>query len=221
MGLRAFLLTAGIALGSTVLGACGALAVAAEPALAETESFAAAPPQTGGFALVPAQSTLAFSIRRLGVSRIKGHFNSFDVALNYNDEAPEASLVDATITVSSVEMENDAYTQMLLGPDWFDAAQYPEASFRSIRILRRGENEGVLAGELTIRGISRPVELDILFEEERIDPARQVGLLSISARGSFRRDDFGMEGYRRFVGKNVGIQIDAQFERPFARLAQQ
>lgn len=216
MGLRAFIFTAGVC----AFGCFGASAIAAEPTLAVADGYAPSSAQPHDFALVSASSTLAFSIRRLGVSQIKGQFHSFDVALDYNDEAPEASLVDATIAVSSVEMENDAYTTMLLGPEWFDAAQYPEAAFRSISIQRGGDNHGVLAGELTIRGISHPVLLDVVFEEEKIDPARQVGLLSISARGSFRRADFGMEGYRPFVGKNVGIQIDAQFERPLDRFAQ-
>ena len=107
------------------------------------------------------------------------------------------------------------------GPEFLDAAQFPEISFRSTRVERTGADTARIIGDLTLHGITKPVTLEARFnggyEGFELDPNGRIGL---SARGEFNRSDFGMgygvppEGTNMGVSDAVEVIIEAEFTGP-------
>jgi polyisoprenoid-binding protein YceI len=144
----------------------------------------------GRYEIDPVHSTIEFSTRFVA-ARVRGTFTAFagtvEVAENLLDSA-----VTATIEVASVHTGVEARDEHLRSPDYFDAAQQPEATFTSTGLEADGDRY-TLRGDLTIRGTTRPVELDLYFTGDGQD---HFGNFRIGFRASTRvsRSAFGVVG---------------------------
>ena len=134
-------------------------------------------------------STFTFSVRHMVVATYRGGFDDFDVTLGA-DEDGEARLVGAA-RVASAKTQDPNLDAHLQSPDFFDASRYPEVSYRSTRIVREGEEGIRIEGELTLRGVTRPVELtgSILGPATGLDGSPKLGL---QLEGRIDRRDFGI-----------------------------
>ncbi len=177
--------------------------VAAEPAALKE----------GQYALDPSHAALTFKIDHLGFSNYVGRFERFDAELDFDAEDPAAARVEAVIDVSSLDIANDDFAATLTGPDWFDAAAFPEAVFRSTAIEITGENTGRMTGDLTLKGVTAPVTLDVVFNGGARDILRGAYVVGFSASGTFDRTVFGVDKFAGVVGNEVTIEIEAEFER--------
>ena len=169
--------------------------------------------KAGAYTLDPAHAALTFKVDHLGFSKFVGRFERFDAALDFDAASPEAARVDASIAVASLDIANDDFAKTLIGPDWFDAARHPQATFRSTKIERTGETTGRATGALTLRGVSLPVSLDVVFNGGARDLLRGGYVVGFSARGAFNRGDFGIDKYEGIVGDTVEIEVEAEFVR--------
>ncbi|MFD9790328.1 YceI family protein [Streptomyces sp. NPDC059070] len=114
----------------------------------------------GTWAIDPVHSEIAFSIRHLGVANVRGRFNDFsgEIVLAEN---PLESSVTATIQIASLSTAHEQRDNHVRSEEYLHAAEFPEMTFRSTGI-RPGDGDGFLAdGELTVRGVTRPVTLDL------------------------------------------------------------
>ncbi|MBB5518321.1 YceI family protein [Amphiplicatus metriothermophilus] len=201
--LGAPLLAAALAL---LAGSCASLVkpqVGAEP-----EALRA-----GAYRLDPDHAALVFKVGHLGFSRYVGRFERFDAALDFDTDDPAAARVEAVIDIASLDVANDEFAQTLKGARWFDAENHPQAVFRSTKVEITDANAGRVAGTLTLKGVTKPASLDVVFNGGARDMLRGAYVVGFSARGTINRSDFGIDRYGELVGDAVTIEIEAEFLR--------
>jgi polyisoprenoid-binding protein YceI len=166
----------------------------------------------GTWDLDPVHSQIAFVARHLMVSKIRGHFNTFQAQI-VTAENPLDSSATATIDLSSVVTGNETRDNDLRSSNFFDVATHPEMTFSSTGIRRHGDNF-ILDGDLTIRGVTRPVSLTVEVNGFGPDPygGTRAGF---SAHGEINRTDFGVSFNAPvpggvMVSEKVQIEIEAE-----------
>jgi polyisoprenoid-binding protein YceI len=175
-------------------------------------------PAPGVFTLDPAHADVTFAVRYLMVTQIRGRFGDVRATLTLGED-PTASHVEVLVGTASLATGEDDRDDRLRSADFFDVAEHPELTFRSTRIAHVEGNEFVLAGDLTIRGTTRPVDFRASFDGVGFDPwgAQVVGL---SARTEIDREQWGLTWNRALetggvlIGRKVVLEIDAEFIRP-------
>jgi len=171
-------------------------------------------PAVGTYAIDASHTEVGFAVRHMAVSRVRGRFNSFGGSIEIA-ENPADSKVSVTIDARSVDTRDENRDNHLRTNDFFDVENHPTWTFVSTGIKPVGPTEFKVDGDLTIRGVSRPVTLDATLEGVVNDPMgnHRVGF---SASTTINRDDFGvafgavMETGGLVVAKKVAIQIEAE-----------
>ncbi len=178
-------------------------------------SFAAAP--QGEYRLDPNHASIIWRVGHLnGLSRFVGRFDDFDAALDFDPAAPEQSRLTATIDATSINTGlGDFDGQIANNANLLDARRHPEIRFESTALELNGDNRATLTGDLTLRGVTAPVTLDVTFNGATRDPLRRgAQVVGFSARSTVRRSDFGADAYVRFgVADDVELLIEAEFIR--------
>jgi polyisoprenoid-binding protein YceI len=207
--------------------AAAALLALAVAAVSEARPAAVAPFETeapaGTYTLDKAHATLVFRVDHIGFSSYTAQFDRFDATLRFDPANPALSSVNASVDVSSLDLPTPpaGFLDTLLGAAWFDAARFPQITFRSTGVEPAAPNQMRIHGELEFRGVKRPVTLDAVFNGgyagHPLDPQARIGF---SARGTLRRSEFGMAeglpppGTKMGVSDAVEILIDAEFNGP-------
>lgn len=199
--LAAILLTAALA-----AAGCAAL-------VAPDVSPAPAALKPGAYHLDTDHAALLFRVGHLGFSQYVGRFERFDATLDFDEGDPEKAAVEARIEIASLDVANDVFAKTLLGPQWFDAAAFPEARFVSTAIERTGETRGRMKGELALKGRTQPVALEVAFNGGARDILRGGHVVGFSAKGVLSRKAFGVDRLEGIVGDEVAIEIEAEFVR--------
>lgn len=132
-----------------------------------------------------------FKVRHMGVSTVTGKFNRFAATFAYNAEDPTASWVTATIDAASIDTDNDRRDNHLRSPDFFAADSYPTLTFRSTRVEAAEEGRLRVAGDLSIRGVTRPVVLDVVLEGATVGGEGQP-ITGWTAETTINRKDYGL-----------------------------
>jgi polyisoprenoid-binding protein YceI len=177
----------------------------------------------GTYTLDPSHADLSFRLSHLGFSMYTAHFATFNAKLGFDPANPAKNKVTATIDARSLTLPTppSGFKDTLLGPQWLDAAMYPTISFQSTKVEPTGPASARITGELTLRGVTKPVKLDAKYNGGwagiDMDPHARIGF---SATGSFRRSDFGISfgvpavGTTMGVGDEIQIAIEAEFSGP-------
>ena len=170
-------------------------------------------PIPGRWELDPGHTEVAFIGRHFMLTKVRGRFTSVSGVIEVAEE-PGESTVEVTIDMASVESGNQARDDHLRSPDFFNAADHPTATFTGRATGWQGTH-GTLAGELTIRGITRPVTLAATYLGHATDPwggQRAV----FTAETTLNREDWGLtwnmplDGGGLLVSKEIRIEIDAE-----------
>lgn len=159
-------------------------------------------------------SNVEFAVTHLMISRVRGRFGEISGTVT-TDGTPEGSHVDVSIPTASVSTHDDARDAHLRSADFFDAEKFPQMHFESTSIKPRGDDEYRVAGNLTIRDVTRPVELEVTREGSGKDPwgSERAGF-SITTR--IDRRDFGLnwnqvlEAGGVLVSNEVKVTIDVE-----------
>lgn len=166
----------------------------------------------GTWDLDPVHTHIGFVARHLMVSKVRGRFTKFEGQI-VTAENPLDSSATATIDLSSVDTGNETRDNDLRSENFFDVASHPTMTFRSTGIRREG-GEFTVDGELTVRGTTRPVSLQVEVNGFGPDPygGTRAGF---SARGEINRTDFGVSFNMPVAGgvmisENVQIEIEAE-----------
>jgi polyisoprenoid-binding protein YceI len=176
---------------------------------------AALPAAAADFQLDPAHSSIQFQVRHLGISKVRGEFGDFDASFSYDPQDPASWRAEATIQANSIDTKNEKRDNHLRSPDFLNAAEYPAITFKSTGVEMTGENQGRLMGDLTIRGVTRPVVLDLEMSGTIVDPWGNTRA-GFSASGTIDRQEFGLTWNKALetggvlVGNDVGIAIEIE-----------
>lgn len=169
--------------------------------------------RAGEYRLDPDHATLLFKVDHLGISQFVGRFNAFTASLDFDPKAPDAARVDADVDIASLDINHPEFAKTLLGPQWFDADQFPTASFRTTSVEVVNGDSARVTGDLTLHGVTRPLTLDAGFRGGLTDPINGKYTIGFIAVGSFDRTAFGINRYAGPVGKIVDLEIHAEFVR--------
>ena len=186
------------------LALAAVVGVASLPALAET------------WAADTAHSTVGFAVRHMMVSNVKGAFDKFTASVVGTPADPAAAKISATIEVASVNTREPKRDDHLRSADFFDAAKFPQMTFTSTKVEKTSATTAKLTGDLTLRGVTKPVVLDVEYTQPVKNPWGKT-VIGASATGKINRKDFGvnwsknLDGGGLVVGDEVTIQLDLEF----------
>lgn len=174
-------------------------------------------PAPGTYSLDAGHTYVGFAVKHFGLSKVKGEFQKFDGTVTIA-EVPTDSSVEVTIDASSFSSRDDQRDAHVRSADFLDVGNFPELTFRSTSIRQDGD-DWVVAGDLTVHGVTRPVELATEFEGAIDDP---YGLerIAFSAETEIDRTDFGLTWNQALetgglvVGKKVKITLEVEAVRP-------
>lgn len=206
------------------------LALAAAAQAADTGPIPAQPPvPAGAYTLDKAHTSLVFRVNHLGFSAFTGRFTRYDAKLDFDPAKPAAASVSVTIDPKSITSDNapDGFLEVLTGEQFLDATKFPEMKFTS-RSVEVGKNGALrIRGDLTIRGVTKPLTLDARYNGgyagHPYDPNARIGF---SARGTFKRSDYGVTvgipsaSMPWGVGDDVEVQLETEFNGPALKVAQ-
>lgn len=170
-------------------------------------------PAAGTWSLDPSHSSIEFSVRHLGLAKVRGRFGTFTGAIVIAED-PAQSSVNVAVEVASIDTRDDKRDEHLRTNDFFSAPEFPTMTFASTSVTGSG-TERKVTGDLTIRGTTKQVTLDATFEGTATDPWGG-SRAAFSATAEVDREDFGMtwnaalEAGGVLVGKKVKIEIEAE-----------
>jgi polyisoprenoid-binding protein YceI len=171
-------------------------------------------PAVGTYVIDPSHTELGFAVRHMAVSKVRGRLSKFEGTLVLAED-PADSKASVTIDATSVDTRDENRDNHLRTNDFFDVENHPTWTFESTSIKHEGGTDFKVEGDLTIRGTTKPVSLDVSLEGVVKDPYgnHRVGF---SASTSINREDFGvafgavMEAGGLVVAKKVDIQIELE-----------
>lgn len=194
--------------------------------LALSTARAAGPVPAGRYTLDRSHASLLFSVDHLGFSHYTARFRRFDAMLQFDPARIADARVEVSVDAKSIETDYPDpakldFNAQLQGDDWLDAARHPTMTYRSKRVVPTGERRFRIEGELTLRGVTRPVTLEARYNGgyagHPMDPHARIGF---SATGRLRRSEFGMSygipapGTTMGVGDEVELRIECEFSGP-------
>lgn len=156
---------------------------------------------------------IIFSVDHLGFSRSYGKFTDYDGRFTIDRQHPERDTVEVAIRTASLDMGDGAWREKLTGPDYFDSDRFPLMTFKSTDVTPTGERAAKMRGLLTLRGVTKPVVLDVHYNREGRHPFEPKYVVGFAADGVIDRAAFGMDAGEPLVGNDVAIHIEAEGDR--------
>ena len=182
-----------------------ALALAPALALAETSSFK----------IDSAHTQTTFAVRHLVISTVRGEFSKVEGSAVIDDADLTKSSVQASIDVASVNTREPKRDTHLKSADFFDAEKFPKITFKSTKVEKAGEGTLKVTGDLTIRGVTKSVVLDVTGPTKEIKDGWGMTRRGLSATTKVNRKDFGVSWNSMIeagpvVGDEITILIEAE-----------
>ena len=177
-----------------------------------------APIPGGDYKLDPAHSLIGFAVRHLEINWVEGRFKEFEGTIRYDDKDVTKSTVEFSAKVASVDTEVEARDKHLRTADFFEVEKYPTMTFKSTRVERKGGDAYVLHGDLTLKGVTKPVALPFTLKGAVKDPWGNTRF-GIAAETKINRRDFGINYGNAFaggfdVGNEVTISLQLEAVKP-------
>jgi len=166
--------------------------------------------------LDPQHSSAQFSVRHLGVSTVRGAFTKVSGSVVYDPANLNKSSIQTTIDAASVDTRVEMRDNDLRSPRFLDAQKYATITFQSKKVEAAGADKLKVTGDLTIKGVTKEVVLDVDGPSSSIkDPMGKDRLRTgASATTKINRNDFGVSGLPGIVGDEITITLDVEMTRP-------
>jgi polyisoprenoid-binding protein YceI len=123
------------------------------------------------------------------------------------------SRVSISIDAASVDSSLPQLDEALRGAEFFDVMNHPQITFQSTAYEETSDHSGRLTGDLSVRGVTHPVTLDVTINSAAMNPLNRREMIGFSAIGSFKRSDYGMTAYAPLVGDELSLTIQIEFEK--------
>ena len=172
--------------------------------LATTSTLALAAPET--YQVDGSHTFPRFSYSHLGLSIQTSQFNITTGTLTL-DKAAKTAAVDITIDTRAVDTGSAAFNEHIQAEDFLDTAKYPTATFKSTRVVFAGEQPTAIEGDLTIKGITKPVTLKVNNFATMIHPMVKKDAIGANASAVIKRSEFNAGKHSPLVGDEVTITV--------------
>ena len=166
----------------------------------------------------PAHSEVGFKIRHLMISNVKGHFGNYQSTLITEDENFDTAKVSFEAEVASISTDNEQRDAHLKAADFFDVETYPKITFNSTGVSKISEKEFLVTGDVTIKGITRSIQLNVMQSGMAKDPWGQTKI-AFEINGTINRTDFGLvwnaplETGGVLLSEEVKLLMEVQFSK--------
>jgi polyisoprenoid-binding protein YceI len=168
--------------------------------------------RSGQYTIDPDHTTLLWKINHLGFSTFIGRFNEIEASLDFDPENFGNSSLEVVITTASLDINNAEFAEELRGDNWFDVENFPQAGYRTTSLVESNENSFVFAGELTLLGVTAPVNLNVVFHGGGRNFLTRNNTMGFSASATFLRSEFGLSRFTSFgVGDEIELEIHVEF----------
>ncbi|MFP6840821.1 MAG: YceI family protein [Acinetobacter sp.] len=177
-------------------------------AVASIATFSIAKPVA--YKIDPTHTATVFSWNHLGFSTPSANFTDIQGTINVDNEKPANSSVNVTIPVSSINSNVPALDKEFQQEGWFDAAKYPNITFKSTKLETKDKKHFKITGDLTVKGITKPVVLDAVLNKRGIHPMSKLDTVGFNATTSFNRSAFGIGNLVPNVGDKITVNITTE-----------
>jgi polyisoprenoid-binding protein YceI len=147
-----------------------------------------------------------FSYRHMGFSTQLSRFDKTTGTITY-DAAAKTAAVDVTIDMKSVSTGSELFNGHIQGADFLDTASYPTATFKSTAVKFDGDRPATIEGNLTIKGITKPVTLTVTSFQTGVHPMMKKNMIGADATGQIKRSDFNAGKYAPMTSDEVTLSI--------------
>jgi polyisoprenoid-binding protein YceI len=170
----------------------------------------------------PAHTAAGFSVKHMMISTVRGQFKGVTGTVNWDDQDISKSSVDVTIDANTVDTGEPKRDADLKSANFFDVAHYPTITFKSVKIEKISAAKMKVAGDLTIRGITKPVVLDVEGPSGAIKDPYGNTRVALNATTTINRMDYGVKWNAKLdggvvVGDDVNINIDLEMIKKEAK----
>lgn len=162
------------------------------------------------YKLDPGHTNVLASWNHFGYSNPSANFGQADGTLVYDADKVSASSVQVTLPLTGLSALADQFYDHLTSDKWFDAAKYPSATFKSTKVEAAGEGKLKVTGDLTIKGITKPVVLHVTLNKVGEHPMKKVPAIGFDATATVKRSDFGVGAYAPMVSDDVTLKITTE-----------
>lgn len=181
-----------------------AIATAAPPALAQPVRYA----------IDHEHAWVMFRLSHLGFAQAIATFHNVTGEIHFDAQNPANSRVTASIDARTVNSGLPARDEWIRAEGQLNTAAHPAITFRSTAVTVTGENRGRMEGLLTIRGVERPVVLEVTFNRSGVNPINRMQTIGFSATGTIRRSEFGVSAFLGPLGDEIAVTIEIEGNRP-------
>ncbi len=165
----------------------------------------------GHYELDDTHAYVTFSYSHMGLSNPQLHFADLEGELELDGGNMSTSSVNIVIDAASIDSGVPELDEELRSPDFFDVASHPQMTFASTSYAETSPNTGVLTGDLTVLGMTRPVTLDVTINSAAMNRMVRKDMIGFSATGVVKRSDFGLTAYDQFVGDDLRLNVQVEF----------
>jgi polyisoprenoid-binding protein YceI len=159
------------------------------------------------YAIDPTHTQVEFTYSHFGFSNITGRFDQVNGEFELNTADLAKSRISIEIPISSMSTGVQKLDQHLQGPDFFDAAKFPTATFKSTAVHAVNDKELHVKGDLTIHGVTKPVTFDVKVNKIADHPMKKIPAAGFDASTRIKRSEFGVGAYAPAVGDDVEIRV--------------
>lgn len=192
------------------LSACASAPATSAETAASTADMAGIP--AGTYALDPAHGKITWSVSHLGFSTYTGQFPAVNATLQLDPQALENTKVTATIDLTQQGANNDQLNKHLKSADFFDVANHPEARFATTGVTVVDGDSATVDGNLTLRGVTRPVRFTTNFNKAGVNPLDKKYTLGFDGYATIKRSDFGVSYALPAVSDEVQLHLEGEFK---------
>jgi polyisoprenoid-binding protein YceI len=167
----------------------------------------------GTYVLDKTHASLAAQVSHMGLSLYTMRFGGIDASYDYDPAKPLASQVKVTVDANSLDV-GDPKTSQQFAKEFLGADRYPQITFVSSGMEQTMGDHGVVTGELTLNGVTRPIILNVIFNGCGPGLMGFGGYrMGFSATADIKRSDFGLKAWESLVGDDVHLPIEVEFSR--------
>jgi polyisoprenoid-binding protein YceI len=188
----------------------------ATPTAAHAQGSASPDPaavQGGAFKLDTPHSKITWSVNHFGFSTYVGQFGHVDATMTLDPKNLSASALDVTVDAASLATQNPELDAQVKSKNFLDVARFATATFHATKVTRTGERTADIAGDLTLRGVTRPVTVQATFNQGGRNPVDPAYRLGFAGAARIKRSDFGMTYLLPGLGDEVTLAIEAEFKK--------
>ena len=168
------------------------------------------------WALDQAHSEVNFTVKHMMIARVNGTFRNFSADIEFNPEDLTTAQVKFSVNVDSIDTRNEDRDNHLKSADFFDVEKHPEMTFVGKEVVKKGDNEYEVTGDLTIRGETRTETFQVHYGGVAKDPFTGVEKSGLTVSGTINRTDYGLKWNQALetggvlVSEDVKIDVDLE-----------